>query len=50
MPGLTTLQYVVDRLTPYRLEAVLEDSLKESLAEINIGSRQMVLRRFSTGK
>lgn len=48
--GLTTLQYMLDRFTPYRLEAILQDSLNQSLSEVQIGSRKMRLRRFTVGK
>ncbi|KAL1511441.1 hypothetical protein AB1Y20_006240 [Prymnesium parvum] len=49
VPGLTTLQYIVDKLTPFRLEAVLQDALNQSLSEMQLGSRKMVLRRFCIG-
>ena len=35
-PGLLALQYVVDRITPYTLAAALEQSLKDTLRDMNI--------------
>ena len=37
------------RYTPLRLQAVLETALRESLEEIEIGSRRLVLSSFSVG-
>ena len=50
VPGLRTLQYVVDRLTPFRLADCLEEALTESLAEMEpVGTRRLVLRSFRVG-
>ena len=50
-PGMATLQYVVDRLTPFRLADCLEEALTESLAEMEpVGTRRLVLRSFRVGE
>ena len=50
LPGLVGFQYIVDRYTPLRFEALLEEALRESLEDIQIGSRKLVLNRFTIGK
>ena len=48
-PALVGFQYIVDRYTPLRLQAMLEQSLRESLEDIEIGSRKIVLKQFNVG-
>jgi len=48
--GLVTMQYVVDRLTPLRLQLILEEALAEALEEVSIGGRRLILRRYTVGK
>ena len=51
MQVLTTALVLLQhgRYTPLRLQAVLETALRESLEEIEIGSRRLVLSSFSVG-
>ena len=52
---MVTLQYMVDRLTPLRLSALLEEALVDSLEQmlddplINMRLSKLELRRFSAG-
>ena len=53
--GMVTLQYMVDRLTPLRFSALMEEALRESLHSmlddplINMRLQKLELRRFSAG-
>ena len=48
--GVAWLQYLVDRVTPLRLEAVLEEVFEEVLAEMpSIADRRIVKQSFSLG-
>ena len=49
VPGLVGFQYIVDRFTPLRLSAILEEALRESLEGMQIGSRRLALKSFSAG-
>ena len=54
-PGMVTLQYMVDRLTPLRFSALMEEALRDSLHSmlddplINMRLQKLELRRFSAG-
>ena len=48
-PGLLTLQYVVDRQTPHKLAAAVEESLRASLRDVKSSFGTLSLRRFAIG-
>ena len=49
VPGLVIAQYLVDKYTPLRFENELEKALRESLADVRIGTRRIEVKRFTAG-
>ena len=48
--GLVTLQYVVNRMMPHRIEQLLEDALRESLEDVTVGSNRRKDRLRATNR
>ena len=49
-PGLIPLQYALDRLMPFSIATALEDSLRDSLADVKVKQiKKLTLASFSAG-